>query len=146
MEETNFYSYMNAAAKAIAFDEIAEAVDLNSEESIQKAFESYIEDNPPPYDIKEALLDERFYLSSSENGTESIQFSGTIPGVTASIDRENLQTYFEDFLEKIGAESNKTTIVEVDVSDDERGGALVEVYIALVGQKEKPQEQKGDKP
>ena len=141
MGETNFYSYMHAAARVVAFDELAEAVDLSSPDSVQRAFEAYIEDSPPPYDIKDALLDERFYLSEKENGEQAILFNGTIPGVTSGIDRDNLQRYFEEFLDKIGVDNGGPTIVEVDISDDERGGALVDVYIALVGRKQQTKEE-----
>ena len=53
MGETNFYSYMFAQSGTVAFDELAEVVDLSNPESIQRAFESYLSDYNPPSDIKD---------------------------------------------------------------------------------------------
>lgn len=139
MAETNFYSYMYAQASAVAFDELAEVVELSNPESVQRAFESYLEDYSPPLDIKEALLEEKFYMSPGEGpdgGDKYLRYDMSIPGVVEQVDKEGLQSYFEDFVEKIGAVSNSesTSDVEVELLDNERGGVDIDIYIALSGE------------
>lgn len=138
MAETNFYSYLYAQATSVAFDELAEVVELANPESVQRAFEAYLDDYAPPLDIKEALLEEKFYMSPGEGpdgGDKYLRYDMSIPGVAEPIDRESLQTYFEDFIEKIGAENNSESAsnVEVDLLDNERGGVDIDIYIALSG-------------
>lgn len=138
MAETNFYSYMYAQASAVAFDELAEVVELSSPESIQRAFESYMEEYAPPLDIKEALLEEKFYMSPGEgpDGSEKyIRYDMSVPGVLESVDAEGLKAYLEDFLEKIGAinDSRNSCIVDVDLTNNERGGTDIDIFIALGG-------------
>ena len=136
MAETNFYSYMFAqAAEAVAFDELAEIADLSSPESIQRAFISYLSDYTPPVDIKDALLEEKFKKSNAEDSPSAIVYEASIPGVEGMGRKEELQAYFEDFLDRIGAERNSESGYEVDVSlsNDERGGEDLDIYIALSG-------------
>ena len=138
MAETNFYSYLYEQATSVAFDELAEVVELSNPESVQWAFEAYLDDYAPPLDIKEALLEEKFYMSPGEGpdgGDQYLRYDMSIPGVAEPIDRESLQTYFEDFLEKIGAVNNSESASNVDVEllDNERGGVDIDIYIALSG-------------
>ena len=138
MAETNFYSYMYSQAGTIAFDELTEVVELSSPESIQRAFSSYLDDYAPPIDIKEALLEEKFYTSSGEGpdgGDTYIRYDMSIPGVEEHVDAEALKSYLEEFLEKIGAVNNSEsgTEVDVDLNDNERGGVDIDIYIALKG-------------
>ena len=112
MGETNFYSYMFAQSGTVAFDELAEVVDLSNPESIQRAFESYLSDYNPPSDIKDDLLEEKFYLSTGEGdkGDENhIRYDMAIPGMQEEIDKEELKAYFEDFLDKIEIRSMTKT-------------------------------------
>ena len=138
MGETNFYSYLFAQSGAVAFDELAEVVDLSSPENINRAFVSYLNDYAVPLDIKEDLLEEKFYRSSDEgrNGNEEyIRYDMAILGMKDDVDIEALKTYFEDFLEKIGAEndSGNGCGVEVDTRDDERGGIELDIYVYIKG-------------
>ena len=138
MEETNFYSYMFAQSGVVAFDELAEVVDLSNPESIQTAFVSYLDDYAPPLDIKEELLEEKFYRSPNEgkNGDEDlVRYDMEIPGIREKVDGDELKTYLEDFLEKIGAEntSGNGYGVEVDVREDERGGMDLDIYVYIKG-------------
>lgn len=139
MAETNFYSYMYAQASAVAFDELAEVVELNNPESVQRAFESYLSDYTPPLDIKEALMEEKFYSSSGEgdDGEQTyVRYDMSIPGIEENIDVDGLKAYFEDFLDKIDAKNDSHNIanVEVELLDDERGGKDVSIYIAIGGE------------
>ena len=138
MAETNFYSFLYSQASAVAFDELAEVVELSNPESVQRAFESYLEDYAPPLDIKEALLEEKFYMSEGEGpdgGDKYLRYDMSVPGIIEPVDAESLKTYFEDFVEKIGGRNNSesASIVEVDLTDNERGGVDVNIYIALSG-------------
>ena len=138
MEETNFYSYMYAQSGTVAFDELSEHVDLANPDSIQRAFVSYLNDYIPPLDIKNELIEETFYRSPNEgtNGDETyIRYDMSIPGIEEDIDKDVLQNYFEDFLEKIGAENNSEDGcgVEIDTIDNERGGVDLDIYIYLKG-------------
>lgn len=138
MGETNFYSYMFAQSGTVAFDELAEVVDLSDPESIQRAFESYLSDYNPPSDIKDDLTEEKFYRSTGEGkmGDEShIRYDMTIPGMQEEIDKEELKAYFEDFLDKIGAENNSANGygVEIDTREDERGGIDLDIYVFIKG-------------
>ena len=138
MGESNFYSYMFAQSGVVAFDELAEVVELSNPDSIQRAFVSYLEDYTPPIDIKDALLEEKFYLSPDEGkyGDENhIRYDMSIPGMDGDIDIEELKSYFEDFLDRIGAENNSESGygVEVDTTDNERGGVDLNIYIYLRG-------------
>lgn len=138
MAESNFYSYLYSQASTIAFDELAEVVELSNPESVQRAFAAYLEDYSPPYDIKEALLEEKFYLSPSEGadgGETYLRYDMAIPGVSEPIDVESLKTYFEEFIEKIGGlnSSESSSIVDVDLIDNERGGVDINIYLALSG-------------
>lgn len=138
MAETNFYSYMYSQAGSVAFDELAEVVELSNPESVQRAFESYLDDYAPPLDIKEALLEEKFYMSEGEGpdgGDKYLRYDMSIPGVAEPVDREGLQTFLEDFVEKIGGVNNSESASHVDVEllDNERGGVDIDIYIALSG-------------
>ena len=138
MGETNFYSYMFAQSGTVAFDELAEVVDLSNPESIQRAFESYLSDYNPPSDIKDDLLEEKFYLSTGEGakGDENhIRYDMAIPGMQEEIDKEELKAYVEDFLDKIGAENNSANRygVDVDTREDERGGIDLDIYVFIKG-------------
>ena len=138
MGESNFYSYLFAQSGVVAFDELAEVVELSNPDSIQRAFVSYLDDYAPPIDIKDALMEERFYLSPDEgkNGDEKqIRYDMSIPGMDGDIDIDELKSYFEDFLEKIGAENNSESGygVEIDTTDNERGGVDLNIYIYLRG-------------
>ena len=138
MADSNFYSYLYSQAGTVAFDELAEVVELSNPESVQRAFESYLEDYSPPYDIKEALLEEKFYMSPGEGpdgGDTYLRYDMAIPGVEGPIDVESLKTYFEDFVEKIGGTNNSenSSMVEVELLDNERGGIDIDIYIALGG-------------
>lgn len=139
MADTNFYSYMfGQAASNVAFDELAEVVELSNPESVQRAFEAYLEDYTPPYDIKEALLEEKFYMSPGEGpdgGDTYLRYDMAIPGVAEPIDAESIKAYFEDFVEKIGGEntSESSSVVEVELLDNERGGTDIDIFIALGG-------------
>ena len=136
MAETNFYSYMFAqAAEAVAFDDLSEVVDLSSPESIQRAFAAYLSDNKPPLDISDSLLEERFRKAETEDAPKSIVYELSIPGIDAEIEKDVLQAYLEDFLDKIGAERNSESwyLVDVSVTPDERGGEDLEIYISLTG-------------
>lgn len=138
MAETNFYSYLFSQAGAVTFDELAEVVELSSPESVQRAFELFLDDYSPPFDMKDALKEEKFYKSPGEgkDGSDTyLRYDMSIPGVTEKIDVEALKTYFEDFLEKIGVLNNSENISEVDVdlTDDARGGVDVNIYIAIGG-------------
>lgn len=138
MGETNFYSYLYAQSGVVAFDELAEVVELWNPDSIQRAFVSYLNDYEPPLDIKEDLLEEKFYRSPDEGsgGDETfIRYDMSIPGMNEDISAEEIQTYFEDFLERIGAENNSANGygVEVDTRDNERGGTDLDIYIYLKG-------------
>lgn len=138
MAESNFYSYLYSQAGTVAFDELSEVVELSNPESVQRAFESYLEDYSPPYDIKEALLEENFYMSPGEGpdgGDTYLRYDMAIPGVAEPIDAESLKSYFEDFVEKIGGVNNSenSSIVEVELLDNERGGIDIDIYIALSG-------------
>ena len=142
MEETNFYAYMFSNSGVIAFDELAEVIELSNPDSIQMAFVSYLDDYPPPLDIKEELAEERFYRSPEEgdNGNEThIRYDMSIPGLEGEIDKESLQNYFEEFLDKIGAERNADNGygVEIDTTDNERGGVDLNIYIYLKGKQTK---------
>ena len=138
MAETNFYSYMFSQGNNVAFDELAEVVDLSSPESIQRAFVSYLDDSEPPSDIKENLLEEQFYLSPEEgrSGDETyIRYDMSIPGMQEDVDADELKVYLEEFLEKIGAEntSDNGFGVEVDKREDERGGVDLDIYVFIRG-------------
>ena len=138
MGETNFYSYLYAQSGVVAFDELAEVVELWNPDSIQWAFSSYIEDYTPPYGIKEALLDEKFYKSPEEgtNGDETyIRYDMSIPGIEGEVNADEIQSYLEEFLDKIGAENNSDNGygAEVDVTDNERGGTNIDIYVYLKG-------------
>lgn len=138
MGETNFYSYMFAQSGTVAFDELAEVVDLSNPESIQRAFESYLSDYTPPSDMKDDLLEEKFYLSTGEGdkGDENhIRYDMAIPGMKEEIDKEELKAYFEDFLDKIGAENNSANRygVDIDTREDERGGFDLDIYVFIKG-------------
>ena len=138
MAETNFYSYLYSQAGTVAFDELAGVVELSNPESVQRAFESYLEDYAPPLDIKDALLEEKFYMSEGEGpdgGDKYLRYDMSIPGVAEPIDKESLQTYLEDFIEKIGGQNNSenSSVVEVDLIGNERGGSDIDIFIALSG-------------
>lgn len=137
MAETNFYSYFFArATEMVAFDELADVVELSSPESIQRVFVSYLTDYPPPIDgIKEALTEEKFHEVKGEGAVRSIQYEVSIPGVDGKINTEDLQNYFEMFLDKIGAENNSESGYEVGVKlkDDERGGEDMSIFMELSG-------------
>ncbi|MBO6031846.1 MAG: hypothetical protein J6Q22_10435 [Prevotella sp.] len=138
MQETNFYSYLYAQSGVVAFDELVEVVELWNPDSIQRAFSSYIEDYPPPFGIKDELMEEKFYRSPDEgrNGDETyIRYDMSIPGLEGEVNADELQSYLEDFLDKIGAENNSENGygVEVDVANNERGGADVDIYLYLKG-------------
>ena len=138
MAETNFYSYMYSKASSVAFDELAEVVELSNPESVQRAFESYLEDYSPPLDIKESLLEEKFYMSEGEGpdgGDKYLRYDMSIPGISEPIDKEGLQSYLEVFVEKIGAVNNSenSSNVEVELLDNERGGVDIDIYIAISG-------------
>ena len=138
MTETNFYSYMFAQADNVAFDELAEVVDLSSPESIQRAFASYLEEFAPPAGIKDDLLEEKFYESPNEGkaGDETyIRYDMAIPGMKEDVDSDELKTYFEDFLEKIGAENNSENGygAEIEKREDERGGIDIDIYLYIRG-------------
>ena len=136
MAETNFYSYMFAqAAEVVAFDELVEVVDLSSPESIQRAFAAYLSDNKPPIDFKDALLEESFRKTESDNAGHSIVYEVSIPGIEDTIDKDEVRTYLESFLDRIGAENNSESgyKVEVSISSDERGGEDLEIFMELTG-------------
>ena len=138
MGETNFYSYMYAQSGVVAFDELAEVVELSNPESIQRAFVSYLNDYALPLNIKEDLLEEKFYLSPDEGrmGDEKyIRYDMSIPGLEEDIDAQALHDYFEDFLEKIGAENSSSNGygVEIDTKEDERGGIDLDIYVYIKG-------------
>ena len=139
MGDTNYYSYLYGQSEVVAFDELAEAVDLTSPSSIQKAFEAYLTDNNPPMDIREALLEEKFYSSDGEgrNGDEVlIRYDMSVPGMEEGADTALLKQYFDDFLERIGAENDasNSAIVEIDEISNERGGMDINIYIAIGGE------------
>jgi hypothetical protein len=136
MAETNFYSYMFAqAAEAAAFDALVEVVDLSSPESIQRAFAAYLSDNMPPINFNDALLEESFRKTESDNSGHSIVYEVSIPGIEDAIDKDEVSTYFENFLDRIGAENNSESgyKVEVSISPDERGGEDLEIFMELTG-------------
>ena len=136
MAETNFYSYMFAqAAESVAFDELVEVVDLSSPESIQRAFGAYLSDYKPPVAIKDELLEEKFRKHSKEGEKASIRYEISIPGIDERVDEDELTSYIEDFLDKIGAENNSESGYKVDVSlsSDERGGDDIDIFIELSG-------------
>lgn len=138
MAETNFYSYMYAQASSVAFDELTEMIDLSSPASVQRAFAAYLDDYAPPVDIKESLLEEKFYSSKGEGkgGDETfIRYDMSIPGVEGTIDAETLKNYLEDFLDKIGAENDSANVAQADVElqNNERGGTDIDIYIAIGG-------------
>lgn len=138
MAESNFYSYMYSRAATVAFDELAEVVKLYDPESVQRAFESYLEDYTPPFDIKDALLEEKFYMSPEEgpNGSDTfLRYDMAIPGVAEPVDVESIKAYLEDFVDKIGGINDTENMSEVDVEllDNERGGVDINIYIALGG-------------
>ena len=139
MGDMNYYSYLYGQSESVAFDEMAEAVDLTSPTSIQKAFEAYLTDNNPPMDIREALLEEKFYSSDGEgrNGDEVlIRYDMSVPGMEEGSDIASLKQYFEDFLDRIGAENDagNSTTVEIDETSNERGGMDLNIYIAIGGE------------
>lgn len=139
MEETNFYAYMYAQAATFAFDELAEVVDLTDPQSIQRAFISYLSDFPPPIDgIRDELIEEHFRDNRTDIDkakAKTIEYEISIPGLDEKIDTEELKAYFEEFLEKIGAELNSESgyTVKVSVSDDERGGTDLNIFLQLKG-------------
>lgn len=138
MGEPNFYSYLYSQSGVVAFDEVAEVVELWNPDSIQRAFVSYLTDYDLPVDIKEDLLEEKFYLSSGEgdSGEEDfIRYDMAIPGLQDDVSTDELQSYFEDFLENIGAKNDSENGygVEVDARDNERGGIDLDIYIFLKG-------------
>lgn len=139
MKESNFYAYMySSAMQRVTLDEGAENIDLTDAQSIQKGFVSYLNENPPPYNLKEAIEEEKFYRSEGEgkNGDKVyIRYDMSIPGVAEEVEEQILKEYFEEFLEAIGIEENKENkrVVEVDTHDNERGGIDIEIYIALSG-------------
>lgn len=142
MGETNFYSYLYAQSSVVAFDELADVVDLSNPSSVQTAFEAYLRDNNPPLDIKEELVEEKFYASPDEgrNGDEThIRYDMTVPGMTEDISKEELKEYFEDFLERIGAENDSENGygVEIDTVDNERSGVDLNIYIYIRGKQVK---------
>ena len=114
---------------------LAEVADLTSPESIQRAFISYLSDYSLSIDIKNELLEEKFRKNESAENSSAIVYEVSIPGVEGKVRAEELQTYFEDFLERIGAERNSESgyAVEVSLSNDERGGEDLEIYLALTG-------------
>ena len=142
MIDTNFYSYMYSQASTVAFDELAEVVDLSKPETVQMAFELYLEDNIPPYDLKEALLEEKFYESDGE-GTDGndtyLRYDMEIPGVEDKVDTDVIKAYLEDFVERIGGknDADSKSEVEVELLDNERGGVDIDIYIALSGKQVK---------
>ena len=143
MGETNFYSYLYSQPTTVAFDEIAEVVELSNPQSVQRAFEAYLADNNPPLDIKEELLEEKFFSSPDEgrNGNEThIRYDMTIPGLTEEVNKDELQTYFEEFLERIGAENDSENGygVEIDTVDNERSGVDLNIYMYIRGKQVKP--------
>ena len=136
MAETNFYSYMFAqASESVAFDELEEVVDLSSPENIQMAFLSYVSDYSPPIDIKEELVEETFKKVDNEDEPPSIRYEISIPGIEGEIDSDEFRAYLEVFLDRIGAENNSESGYKVDVSisNDERGGQDIEIYMELTG-------------
>lgn len=138
MADTNFFSYMFSRAGSVAFDELSEAVDLSNPESIQAAFVSYLEDYPPPADIKGDLLEEKFYKSPEEGdgGDETyIRYDMAIPGMKEDVDPGEVSVYLENFLEKIGAENGAGNGcgVEVTSGGDERGGIDLDIYVFIKG-------------
>lgn len=141
MGDTNFYSFLYS--QTVAFDELADWVDLSSPESIQKAFETYLKDYPPPIDIKEALLEESFYRSPNEapSGEEDhIRYDMMIPGVKGDVDIEELKSYFDEFLTRIGVEETNEDGygIELDLTGNERGGTDINIYIYIKGKQITP--------
>ena len=142
---TNFYSYLYGQSGVVTFDELADVVELSDPTSIQRAFESYLDDYAPPMDIKEELKEEKFYRSPEEgkNGDETyIRYDVSIPGMEGEVDKDAIGLYFEDFLDKIGAEKkgDNNYEVEVEVTGNERGGVDVQIYVAVMGKQTEAKE------
>ena len=143
MAEENFYSYLYGHAATVAFDELAEIVDLSSVDSINRAFAAYVKENTPPFELQEAMLEEKFYASPNEgrNGDEVfIRYDLDVPGLEEDCNAEDLKTYLEDFLDRIGAETGgeNNAVVEVDTNPDDRGGVDMDVYVSISGKQIKP--------
>lgn len=126
----------------MAFDELADVVELSSPASVQRAFASYLDDYAPPNNLREPLLEEKFYLASENDEKKSLCYTVSIPGMDEKVDVESIRNYFEEFLDKIGAENNSenSSMVEVDANEDERGGTNIDIYIAIGGKQIKGDE------
>jgi len=140
MEDSNFYAYLYGGGTAVpTFDEAADAVKLSDEESVNRAFVAYLEENSPGAEIKDSLLEEKFYLSGDdgEKGDKTLlRYDMEIPGVEGDFSTTDLQRFFEDFLDSIGAkdgDGGNKYVVEVDARDNERGGTDIEIYVAVEG-------------
>ena len=139
MQDLDFYSYMYGSAVPVC-DELAGEVDFSNEESINKAFVSYLNDNPPPYNMKDCLLEEKFYFSDGEgkNGDETIlRYDMDIPGMDEDADGEEIKKWFEEFLDRAGAQDGSkenSTAVEIEMKDNERGGQDCYIYVAVKGE------------
>lgn len=140
MEESNFYAYLFGEGNAVpTFDEAADSVKLSDEGSVNRAFAAYLEENSPGSEIKESLLEEKFYLSGDdgEKGDKTLlRYDMEIPGVEGDFSTSDLKRFFEDFLDSIGAkdgEGGNKYVVEVEARDNERGGIDIEIYVAVEG-------------
>ena len=145
MSGENFFSYLYGTATAIAFDDVADTVDLSNADSINKAFELYVNENSPPYDLKEAMLDVKFYDSTDDgrNGAERfIRYDLNVPGLDDDFNSDDVKSYLEDFLERIGAENSadSSLVVDVETRPDDRGGVDVDVYVSIGGAQIRPGE------
>ena len=132
---TNFYSYVYSNKDVQTFDELSEMVVLSDLASIQKAFKVYLQENTPPFEIKEELEEEKFYLSPEEgkNGDETyLRYEAVVPGVSEKIEQEEIQEYLEEFLTQIGCQKGTKNDYEVELwtKDDARGG--LDLYINIV--------------
>ena len=144
----NFYSYMYGGNKRVpTFDDIAELVDLANIDSINKAFVSYLEERQPPAQIKGNLLEDGFYESTGE-GEEGnailFRYEMEIPGMEEDTDSGAIKGYFEEFLERIGAENGSDgniAISEVELRDNERGGLDCDIYVEIGGPQIKRQKE-----
>ena len=139
MASTNFYSYLYSinADAAVALDEVADKINVTDPKEVQAAFEIYLKEEPLPIDIREELMEEKFYESPNEgkNGDETyIRYEMVIPGYKGNLEVEELKEYFERFFETIKNENETTLNYEVDVytTDDERGYIDININLNLI--------------
>lgn len=145
MAEGNFYSYLYGRVATVAFDELADVVDLTSIESVNRAFEAYLKETPPPFELKDAFLEEKFFAArDKEQGSDvvAMRYELAVPGVEDDFSLEELKAYLEEFFDRIGAETSAENgaIVEVETSPDDRGGIDVDVYMEINGKQIMPKE------